>query len=614
MSALKTTVDQPRSWKLGLPGRAPALLAISVALIAFAAIALGFNIVRLRESFTWVEHTNEVLRNIASAERALLEAESEERGFLLTAEGSYLDSYNHAQGEILSRLQALRQLTLDNASQTQRIDELSAKIQARLDEFTRVIELGPTRLKDALAILGAARSRQLTPQIEEGLSQLRQAELSLLDDRQRTADRAARLVTLLAAATGALALLSAGIGAFLLQRQRSMVELARSRSELMTREAYLQAILTTVPDAMIVIDERGVIQSFSATAEGLFGFSSQEVLGRNVNMLMPAPYRQEHDGYLSRYLATGDQRIIGIGRIVAGQRKDGTTMPIELAVGEISLQGHRHFVGFLRDLTQRQERERHLHEVQSELLHVSRVSSLGEMASALAHELNQPLTAVTNYLRGSKRVVEGISGEQTGLLREALDKAADQALRAGQVVQRLRQFMAYGETEKRIESIRKIAEEAAALALIVAKEQSVRVSYELDPVADSVLVDKIQIQQVLLNLLRNAIEAMQSCERRELAISTMPGSDGMIAVAVADTGPGIAPDVVSRLFQPFVTTKAKGMGVGLSISRTIVESHGGRITCEARPNGGTVFRFTLPAADLSAIEDFEQGGDGRRPQ
>lgn len=372
------------------------------------------------------------------------------------------------------------------------------------------------------------------------------------------------------------------------------------------RTAQLQSILDTVPDAMIIIDERGAIDSFSSAAERIFGYRSNEVRGRNVSMLMPSPDRERHDKYLDRYLKTREPHIIGIGRVVSAERKDGTTMPMELAVGEVSLKGRRHFVGFLRDLTERQERERRLHEVQSELLHVSRVSSLGEMASALAHELNQPLTAVTNYVRGAKRIAEGISDEREELLREALDKAGDQALRAGQVVQRLRQFMSHGETEKRVESIRRIIDEAAALALMVAKEQSVQVTYELDPAADGVLVDKIQIQQILLNLLRNAIEAMQSCERRALAVSTTPTVDGMIAVTVADTGPGIAPDVMSRLFQPFVTTKVNGMGVGLSISRTIVESHGGKITCEARPNGGTVFCFTLPAADVTEIADFQR--------
>ena len=371
------------------------------------------------------------------------------------------------------------------------------------------------------------------------------------------------------------------------------------------REAHLEAILATVPDAMVVIDERGAIQSFSAAAERLFGFTEQEVRGRNVNMLMPAPYRHEHDTYLNRYLTTGERHIIGVGRVVVGQREDGSTFPMELSVGEVLLEGKRQFVGFARDLTQRQEREQLLHEVQSELLHVSRLSTMGEMASALAHELNQPLSAITNYLQGSRRLLENSPDERAGLMRDAMEKAAEQALRAGQVIQRLREFVARGETEKRIENIKKLVEEVSALALVAAKEQSIRVSLQFDPSNDLVLVDKVQIQQVLLNLLRNAIEAMQSSARRELVVSTAPAADEMVAVSVADTGTGIAPDIISSLFQPFVTTKQQGLGIGLSISRTIIESHGGQIMVEPNTGGGTIFCFTLRGATPEEVDDGE---------
>ena len=256
-------------------------------------------------------------------------------------------------------------------------------------------------------------------------------------------------------------------------------------------------------------------------------------------------------------------------------------------------QERRQFIGFVRDLTHREEGERRLHEMQSELLHISRLSTMGEMASALAHELNQPLSAIANYLQGSKRLMQNSTDERAPMVMEAMGKAAEQAVRAGQVIQRLRDFVARGETEKRIESISKLIEEATALALVAAKEQSIRMSLRLDPSIDLVLVDKVQVQQVLLNLLRNAVEAMQSSERRELIVSTRPADDNMIAVDVSDTGSGISPDVASRLFQPFVTTKRQGMGVGLSISRTIIESHGGQITVETNPVGGTIFRFTL---------------------
>jgi two-component system, LuxR family, sensor kinase FixL len=362
--------------------------------------------------------------------------------------------------------------------------------------------------------------------------------------------------------------------------------------ELNAREAHLRSILATVPDAMVIIDEAGLIQSFSAAAERLFGIKSNEVQGQNVRMLMPAPYRKEHDSYLHRYLTTGERRIIGVGRIVVGQRSDGSTFPMELSVGEVQLGGKRQFIGFVRDLTERQENELRLHEVQAELLHISRLSTMGEMASALAHELNQPLSAIANYLQGSKRLLQQSSDERAPVIMDAMAKAAEQAVRAGQVIQRLREFVARGETEKRIESIKKLIEEASALALVAAREQSIHVSLHLDPSIDLVLVDKIQIQQVLLNLLRNAVEAMQASHRRELVVSTHPERE-MIVVKIADTGCGISPEVASQLFQPFVTTKRQGMGVGLSISRTIVESHGGQITVEPNAGGGTIFRFTL---------------------
>jgi two-component system sensor kinase FixL len=189
------------------------------------------------------------------------------------------------------------------------------------------------------------------------------------------------------------------------------------------------------------------------------------------------------------------------------------------------------------------------------------------------------------------------------MLRDAVDKAGDQAIRAGQIIRRLRDFVARGESERRVESVKKLVEEASALALVGAKDQGVRVRFQFDPAVDLVLADKVQVQQVLLNLIRNAIEAMQDCKQRDLLISTTPAEDGMIAISVTDSGAGIAPEMASQLFQPFITTKPHGMGVGLSISRTIVEGHGGRIICEPNPEGGTIFRFTLRAVTDEEVND-----------
>jgi two-component system sensor kinase FixL len=363
-------------------------------------------------------------------------------------------------------------------------------------------------------------------------------------------------------------------------------------------EARLRSILQTVPDAMIIIDERGRIESLSATAERLFGYSLGEVQGRNVSQLMPSPDREQHDSYLKRYLTTGERRIIGIGRIVVGQRKDGTTFPMHLTVGELHSDKRHYFTGFIRDLTDQQLTESRLKELQSEVTHMSRFTALGEMASTLAHEINQPLTAISNYLKGCHRLLERIEGESVPVMRDALGKAADQALRAGNIIRRLREFVARGESERRIENLAKLIEDASTLALIGARENGIAVTFRLDPKADFVLADRIQIQQVLVNLIRNAIEIMvETVTDRRLEIASAAISPEFVEVSVADSGAGLMPEVARHLFQPFVTTKRKGMGLGLSICRTIVEAHSGKIWVENRPGGGTIFRFTLRTAD-----------------
>lgn len=375
---------------------------------------------------------------------------------------------------------------------------------------------------------------------------------------------------------------------------RDVSEHVAADRELKAREAHLRSILETVPDAMIVIDEEARIHSFSKAAVRLFGYAPGEVLGENIRILMPAPYREQHDGYMQRYLTTGERRIIGIGRVVVGLRKDGSTFPMELSVGEMRSETGRYFTGFVRDLTERQNTEARLQELQAELVHMSRFTALGEMASALAHEINQPLTAITNYLKGCRRLLETSNDDRAPVLRNAVEKAAEQALRAGQVIRHLREFVTRGEGERQVEQLSKLVQEASALALVGAKERGVRVSYSFDPAAELVLADRIQIQQVLLNLIRNAIEAMQDSPRRELVIATAAKEGRTAEVRVSDTGSGLAPEVAERLFEPFMTTKAQGMGVGLSICRTIVEAHGGRIWAEPKPDPGTEFRFTLP--------------------
>src|SRR3954471_3676622 len=349
----------------------------------------------------------------------------------------------------------------------------------------------------------------------------------------------------------------------------------RIEDDLRTSERHFRSILDTVPDAMIVIDEHGIMQFFSSAAERQFGYAESEAIGKNISELMPEPDRSRHDGYIARYLKTGERRIIGIGRIVTGMRRDGTTFPMHLTIGEMQSSGQPYFTGFVRDLTEQQQTQARLQELQSELVHVSRLSAMGEMASALAHELNQPLSAISNYMKGSRRLLADSTDVNSPKIEAALDRAAEQAIRAGDIIRRLRAFVAREAAEKRVESLSKLLEEAGALGLTGAREQGILLRFNLDATCDLVLADRVQIQQVLVNLFRNALEAMADSTHRELIATNIRAADDMIEIAVSDTGHGFGPDGQANLFQPFFTTKETGMGVGLSISRTIVDSHGG---------------------------------------
>lgn len=359
-------------------------------------------------------------------------------------------------------------------------------------------------------------------------------------------------------------------------------------------ETQLRAILNTVPDAMVTINENGIIQSFSLAAQNLFGYKPEEVIGKNVSMLMDEPDAQRHDEYLKRYLATGQRHIVGNVRCVTGRRKDGTLFPHELYIGEAISQGSRIFTGFLRDLTARREAEAKLQELQSELIHISRVSAIGTMATALAHELNQPLTAIANYVQSTAVLLASYEDETISSARSAMDEAAREALRAGAIVRRLREFVARGDLERVIVHPQDLVSQASALGAVGSKARGVLCDIDVPASLPCVLVDRVQIQQVLLNLLRNALEAADDAGR--IVISGHVVGD-MVHIAMVDNGPGIAPDLEADLFEPFVTSKATGMGIGLAISRTIVEAHGGRLWYEKADGGGAAFYMTLPIAE-----------------
>ena len=478
----------------------------------------------------------------------------------------------------------------------------------------------------------------------------------------------------------------------------------------------LQAVIDNAHDAIITIDGRGRIETFNKAASRIFGYEPGEVLGRNVNVLMPPPYKEAHDGYLHNYTTTGVAKIIGTGREVEARRRDGSVFPIDLSVAEMNVGGRRGFIGVIRDISERKLAEaardqlaaivqsshdavigknlagfitswnkgaeemygytmdeavgqpiamlappalkdeipalierarrgemitsyettritkdgrrldvsltlspiqdtggqivgvstiardvtqlnhaqRRIRELTAEMVHMSRLTAMGQLSSSLAHELNQPLTAVANYAEAARQLLLAAPNPPPPRVTEFLEKTAGQAERAGQIIRRLRGFVEKGSIERVPAFLDEMVKEATALGTIGSASDGIRIVYELAPGLPPVNIDKIQIQQVVVNLVRNAADVLRGRDRRVLTVRTTAGGDGYQEVAVIDTGPGIAPEIADQLFKPFVTTKADGMGIGLSICHSIIEAHGGRIWAEPNPGGGTIFRFVVP--------------------
>lgn len=365
-------------------------------------------------------------------------------------------------------------------------------------------------------------------------------------------------------------------------------------------QSILSSILQSVPDAMIVIDDRGIIMAFSRAAETLFGYKSEDVVGENIKCLMTDTDQSHHDQYIRNYLTTGERQIIGIGRIVEARLANGDSIPVELKIGEANIGERKLFTGFIRDITEKQANVHRIGELQAELSNFSRLSAVGTMASAMAHELNQPLTAVANYLEAARDMLDDPSSDDLAMVQEAMAAAAEQSIRAGQIVRRLRDYVSRGELDLRPFPLKEIIDDAVTIAKVGIDGPLARVVLRLDDPDVKVMADRLQLRQVFANLVRNAIEALAETENPQVWIHGRQVGEEII-VEVRDNGPGLSEDLLHSPFEAFQTTKATGMGLGLSICQTIVEAHGSSIQVASEPGTGACFTFTLRIASDVAM-------------
>lgn len=413
------------------------------------------------------------------------------------------------------------------------------------------------------------------------------------------------------------------------QRQRAAIEAA-------TSEARLRAVLEASLDPLVTIDGYGTIQSASSSVERVFGWKPKELIGRNIRLLMPEPYRSEHDEYLAAHRRHGTTKILGVTREFRAQRKDGASFPCELSVSKVDLPDGEGilFAGTIRDISERvkveeslrlahddleqrveertaevsrafeqlkdemaarQKAEEHSRQQQAQLAHVSRLSSLGEMAAGLAHELNQPLSAIANYTHVCTLAIRPDEGGSKRVA-DLLTQISSEAERAGRIIRRLRDLAHKRTPNQSAVNINDVLEEVAALVAPEARLHDVWLQFEMDPGMPAVLADPILLQQAIMNLVRNAIEATSESDvgPHEVIVRASRSGSGMIEVSVRDTGVGVAPDVLDRLFEPFFTTKAEGLGIGLTITRSIIESFGGRLEAGLNPDRDMTFHIVLP--------------------
>lgn len=371
----------------------------------------------------------------------------------------------------------------------------------------------------------------------------------------------------------------------------------------------LRAFFQIVPVAMVMADPSGTIRAVSQRTGELFGYAEDELIGQNVRILMGSPHRERHDGYLASYLKTGERRIIGNPRVENAQHKDGHAIAVEITIGETEWAGETLYLGVLRPLEAQESNRQQIQTMLSELSHMSRISAMGALATAIAHELNQPLAIISNFTEGAREILcKRTDADELQDVIDVLEQCSQQAVRAGQLLHRLRDFVKSGNPLQSTVPPEEIVDASISLALINGYRRTVTIDRRVEANLPPLGIDPLQGEQVLFNLIRNAFEAMEQVTDRahRMIITVRRASPGFIEFAVEDNGPGIDPEIRNTLFASFVTTKAGGMGLGLPICRQIVEACGGWLIDEQPQDlEGARFVFSLPVA---AAADAETGG------
>ncbi len=355
------------------------------------------------------------------------------------------------------------------------------------------------------------------------------------------------------------------------------------------------ALMEAAVDAIIIIDGQGNIQRFNRAAEHMFGYNESEVRGRNVKCLMPEPHHSRHDDYLSRYIRTGEAAIIGTGREETGLRKDGQIFPMLLSVGEIRHDGGGRFVGIVRDLSDFRATQEQVRQLEEQLLHADRLVILGELTAGIAHEINQPLTAIAAYADAGRSMIDRCDETPREEMQSIYERIAEQSRRAAEVVQRLRKLVRSGTVSKSRHNINQIIRNILLLFEFETKKTGTElVFYPLESM-ESLYLDEIQIQQILVNLVKNSLDSIADAdyENGRIEIRVIQADDE-IEISVTDNGPGVPDEYRVRLFESFFTTKPKGVGLGLSICRSIAAAHGGNLQYSQPREGGSRFTLTLP--------------------